>query len=140
MANPNIVAKSLTFDITWLSDINTNFENSVPQTLVYAIEEINGLIINVLTTRIGEEWWEPLYGSNLPLRVFDPINDTTAWLLQHDIEDALATWVPLITVDRSSSKIKPYPDLKLYDIQLAYVVPSMFVKTYYQFQVGPNQG
>jgi phage baseplate assembly protein W len=139
MAN-NAVALKMIQNQPLLLDLNNSYGGTSDQLIIAQVEAVIGEIDNVMSTRIGEEWWEPTYGSNIPNRVFDPINATTAWLLSHDLQDALARWVPQVQIDTSKSSVVPFPDLRAYvvTISFAIVINGATVAYTYTKAVGPG--
>lgn len=117
-------ASLLTPQTTRLVDINAFFGTYSGEVVAYNYDVISGEIFNVLTTRVGEETFEPRYGSLLPNRIFDPHDDITEQNMRMDIALALAEWVPQIQVDLANTLIENDPDARSWKIQIAFIVPN----------------
>lgn len=133
----NIVARPLLIStLTTLSDINSAFDgfNGITSK---DVELVEGEILNVMSTSIGEEWEEPTYGSRIPTRLFDPITQQTAWLLEHDLDDACRLWVPQIKVDLTNTRAIPYPDQRFYVFNIVYTLTVYNIRRQYPVLLGP---
>lgn len=133
----DIVARPLVSDYPGLVDINTNYGSDGNGILVNDITLIQGEIFNVLTTLIGEEWEEPTYGSRVPVRLFDPITLQTAYLMEHDLDDAMRMWVPQIRVDLSKTRAIPFPDQRMYIFDIHYTILIYNLRRSYTVLLGP---
>lgn len=107
-------------------DINRAYKENLKGIILYDEDVINGEIANILATPLGSDQFEPTFGSNVPYRLMDPINDITAWLLYTDTIGALNTWMVqkgVITLVNPSSYIVPIdgnPDREGYEINMVY--------------------
>ena len=135
----NSVAKKMLLEGDNFYDLNTFYYSQSPIILVQDLDIINGEIYNVATTKIGEEWWEPTYGSNIPNRIFDPMNNVTAWHLEHDLHDALILWVPQIIINQALTRAVPRFSERCYDLTVVYSVVTYSSTFTFQFQISPNQ-
>ncbi len=80
-------------------------------------------ILNILGTPIGTEDFEPLYGSNLPLRLFEPITDTMAFLISNDTIDALRSWMfDRIRLIYPGTEVVPYKEEDCYIVNIKYEI------------------
>lgn len=46
-------------------------------------------LMNHFNIRKGEKWTNPEFGSNLPLYVFQPLDDQTLYLIEQDVSDVV---------------------------------------------------
>lgn len=60
--------------------------------------KIQDSIFLILSTRPGERFFNPLFGSRLPLLVFEPYDDILKQDLIQETADAVDRWEPRITV------------------------------------------
>jgi len=60
--------------------------------------KINQSIFLILSTRPGERFFVPTFGSRLPLLVFEPYDDALRTELDLEVRGALERWEPRITV------------------------------------------
>ena len=87
-------------------DVNPYYQSNQDRLLLRDTDAIKQKIRNILSTPIGSEYFEPEYGSMIPYRIHDPINDGTAWILRTDTVIALQRWMGnLITVDMAKVKV-----------------------------------
>ena len=102
-------------------DLNINFTPGVNDLVVYNDRAIWHKIFNVLGILVGEEHFEPSWGSDLPLRLFEPVTDRTAYLVYSDsliaIDRFMETEVSLIY---SQSSVTPLDDGEGYNVVLAF--------------------
>ncbi len=119
---PKWTAQLLTRPQATLVGINAYYGLSSDQIIVTDYDVITSEIYNVLTTVIGEEEWEPTYGSAIPNRLFDPVDNITAMTIKTDLYLALREWVPQITVDLAGTSVTPIGDgnQRGYDVVIAW--------------------
>ena len=78
-------------------------------------------IANTLIVLVGEEPFEPHYGSLITWRVFENITDRTSYLVEGDTIDALSNFMSdEITVNHQQCRVTPLYDDDGYFIQLVY--------------------
>lgn len=109
--------------ITKVVDVNAYLGINSIKPLAYNYDVISGMIFNLLTTAIGEEVFEPEYGSHLGNRLFEPHDAITEQQMRTDIVLALERWIPFVKVDLSNTIIQGDPQTRSWDMQLAIVVP-----------------
>lgn len=109
-------------------DINTAFKRNLKGLILYDEDVVKGEIANILSTPLGSDHFEPTYGSNVPYRLMDPINNVTSWLLENDTISALNKWLQepgVISMQLSNSYVIPInnnPDSEGYEIKFTYRV------------------
>lgn len=117
-------------------DINPDFALDENQLLVEDEVAVKKQILNILGTPIGTEDFMPRYGSNLPYRLFDFINEITAHLMYLDTVAALETWMAnRIRLLTPGTDIIPTLDEDGYTINLSYVILTNRVTTQFQFEM-----
>ena len=103
-------------------DMNTQYQIDGQDILLENVKAINNQIFNILTTVPGERIFEPEFGSDLPLLLFEPIDDITAWQMETAIYQALERWQPRIQVIYNATSVVANPDLQSFDCTIAYQV------------------
>jgi phage baseplate assembly protein W len=106
----------------YYSDINSLFNLDGNPLLIYDEIAINRQISNVLGTPLGSEEFEPLFGSNLPYRIFDAITNTNAWLIRNDSIEALRRWMSgIIDINIGGSDVIPLGEESSEDGYYVYI-------------------
>ena len=82
-------------------------------------EKVRQSIYIILSTDPGERVMRPSFGCGLSRYLMRPNNTATRTLIQRDVENALASWEPRISV--SSVIVSPGDDPALVLIQIDYV-------------------
>lgn len=117
-------------------DINPDYSLDENQLLVENEVAVKKQILNLLGTPIGTEDHLPRYGSNLPYRLYDFINDITAHLMYLDTVAALETWMSnRIRLLTPGTDIIPMDDEDGYQINLSYVIIRSRQTTQFQFEM-----
>jgi phage baseplate assembly protein W len=106
---------------TFYSDINTNYMQNSSVLILSGKSAIDNKISNILTTPLGSDPFEPLFGSLLPFRLHDHINSVTAELIKQDSIDALDRWMfNTITVYRNQANVTPLSSEEGYHIYIPF--------------------
>lgn len=122
-SHPSAVNKiRVRVDKAFYKDINGNFQQDLRDLLITDVAACRIQLLNILGTPIGTEEFEPNYGSNLPFRLMDPINDLTAFLIRQDVFAAIKTWMAGRVIISPASDIIAYPDNDFYAINLDYQI------------------
>lgn len=109
-------------------DLNRSYIQDLKGLIVYDEDVVKRMVANILATPLGSDDFEPTYGSNVPYRLMDPINDKTSWLLHIDTIQALTTWLEdrnIISLDKSKCYVRPAdnnPEIEAYEIQMVYTI------------------
>lgn len=105
-------------------DVNKNYgEGGDQRSLLSEDDAIKGQIGSILSTPLGSEPFEPEFGSLLPWRIHEPINQMTAWLIENDTITAVSRWlVSRIKVARDQCFVRPLETEEGYAINLTYQV------------------
>ncbi len=82
-------------------------------------EKVRQSIYIILDTEPGERVMRPSFGCGLRRYLMKPNNTATRALIQRDVEHALASWEPRISV--SSVNVEPGDDPALVLIQIEYL-------------------
>ena len=119
------------------SDINLwvgKFSNDV---LVYDYDAINQNIFLIITTPIRSKWFDIYLGSNIPKYLFEPMDETTAGDIRHEISTLLTRneeWrAQLLNV-----RVIPNYVEQAYGVEVTYLAPSIGDQPY-TFRFGLNR-
>lgn len=92
-------------------DVNIEWKRRSNSILLYSTDATKQKILNVLNTLVGEEHFEPGWGSLLPLRLWEPSQRGLTLLLKGDIIDALRTHLRgIIYLYHGFCRVFPDPD------------------------------
>lgn len=112
-------------------DINSQYKVDTKGLIVYDEDVTNMQIANIFATPIGSDDFEPTFGSNLPYRLYDPINDVTSYLMYNDTIAALTKWMQnpgRLVINLPTSYVRPInndPDNEGYEIKISYSLPNV---------------
>jgi hypothetical protein len=114
-------------------DLNPDYSLDVNPLIIEEKKAIEGQIRNVLSTIIGSEDFEPTYGCDLPLELYEPISPLTGFLLESDVIVALGTWMGGVISVGANLTIVALEDEDGYTINIPYYIKSLQVNTSYSF-------
>lgn len=120
-------------------DVNSSFGESNDE-LVIEDAAIKKQIINILSTPLSSDDFEPEYGSNLPFRLLDPVLPSTAWMIENDTIESVNRWMAKrISLARGDCYVQPLDvgqgDIEGYYIRLKYSILRTRAVTTWQFSV-----
>jgi len=95
-------------------------KNVITKGEIYDIDVINQSIENILSTIRGERIFLLPYGSELPVVIFENLNDTNAELLLEKILDAIEVWEDRITVFREETRMNINYNTNSLTLELPY--------------------
>lgn len=119
-------------------DINADYTLDDQQLIIEDEKAVRGQILNLLGTPLGTEDFLPNYGSNLPYRIMEGINDTTAWLATNDTIGAINTWMrSRVRVIQPGSEVFPLDETfgEGYGINLIYEIIQSRIVSNFNVQV-----
>ena len=108
----------------WI-DVNTMLSiNTLPDRLPNEQAIIYGSLTNLFNCPVGErsKTFQPTYGLVLWELIHEPIDETTARLIETGLVQSLATWEPRIKVDLSRSKVTPDLNIPGYFVHIEYML------------------
>jgi hypothetical protein len=70
-------------------DISLNAKRDGDVNIMYEEEAINNALLNIFTTIQGERRMLPTFGCNIFQYLFDPLDDTTAYVIGEELFNAL---------------------------------------------------
>ena len=106
------------------SEINPTYGVSSSDSVVINRKAIEASLSNIFSTKIGERWFLPEFGSEHHLRLFDNIGEQTSFLILNDLIRAVETWEPRVIVNRERSSVNPDEDNLRYVISLVCTLVS----------------
>lgn len=100
-------------------DLNNGHPEDARGDILTEERALRAQCINILSTPLGSEPFEPEYGSLLPYRLFEPINQRTAWMIENDTIIALTRWMRgRLHIPREQCFVRPIENEDGYYIQL----------------------
>ncbi len=103
------------------NDFNFNFESSAADIKIVEDEEsINQSIKNILFTKPGEVFFNPLFGSGIHHLLFEKIDIITETLLTDEIKYAIENFEPRVQIINISFSADH--DLLSYSINIDYII------------------
>lgn len=106
---------------TYRKDLNGNWTQDENRLLVTENTAIKQKIQNVLFVLVGEEFFEPTFGSLVPLRLFEGVTDRIAFLLEGDTIGAVGTFMrDEVEVNHAQCSIEALSDDEGFKITLVY--------------------
>jgi len=103
------------------SDVNPNYGVSSTQLILVNEEAVNAELENCLGISVGEHWWEPTFGSDLRLYLFEQVDDITAALIWMEVLDRIPLWMPHITLLKGTGVYADY-DEQLFRVEINYAI------------------
>jgi len=77
-------------------------------------------LLNHFAIRKGEKWTNPEFGSNLPYYVFQPLDETTADLIEQDVIDVVS-YDPRFTMTNKNVTVLEDEHFVMVEVELLYV-------------------
>jgi phage baseplate assembly protein W len=125
--------------LTFALDLNAEFNGEDEPLVVSNQVALRQKIGNILGVLIGEEHFEPTFGSLIQFRLFDPVGDMTAFNIRFDTIDAIATFMsPDVQVNHSLCSVQPLPDGDGYAVDLVYSARGSRVVDPFKFRLMRN--
>jgi hypothetical protein len=118
---PTLVAQTLVPQSNQLSDVSAFLGIAGSNIMAYDSAAAGGEIFNLMSLRVGDECFEPLMGSDLPLRLFEQITALLQMKVRQDVFFAAQNWLQHVAVDDSQSNIYVDASNRLIGIEVAYV-------------------
>ena len=101
--------------------------------------DVNQAVLIIIGTNPGERVMRPDFGAGLGALVFEPMNATTAALVQYTVQTALITWEPRI--DTITVTVTTVPQQGLLQINIRYRIraTNTFYNLVYPFYLMEGQ-
>ena len=115
-------------------DLNPDYSQDSLPIIIEEETAIKARIRLVLSTLIGSDDFLPTFGSNLPLRLYEPITDNTAYLLELDTFIALSDWIDEIVIGANTTFI-PLSNEEGYRIDIPFIIKTSGKQVLYSFDV-----
>ena len=106
----------------WATDMSKNVLSKGEE---FDEKAINLSIENILSTIIGERVFSPLFGSVLPVTVFEHLNQITAEELLNNLLDAIALWETRVVVITNEIKM----NVLTQENALTLIIPYQIIRT-----------
>lgn len=102
------------------SDIN-QYTPTTKETLP-DVESVYQSINNILTTRVGERFFNPEFGSELEELIHEPMDETTVAEIYSYVIHAIERWEPRVRLNYAYCTVEPNYDEQRYDVVLAFTI------------------
>jgi len=99
------------------------------------VDVINQSIETILTTLRGERLFNPSFGSDFTLRIFDTISESMLEQLIDDTIGSIKQWEPRITIIESAVSLVVRPDSNAVFISIPYVINGRNIKATFEKQM-----
>lgn len=116
----------------WAYDINIDV---IKGGEVYDIDTINQSIELILGTLPGERLFNPSFGSNFQLRVFDAMDENTGARLLEDAVNAIKRWEDRVTVIENEVELNLYPDENTMVLTIPYYINERNIKSVFKKKI-----
>ena len=114
------VASTLTRKSNVLSDVSAFYGLSGNPIMAYDSDVAGGEIYNVMSTLEGDECFEPTYGCDLPLRLFEPMTPSVLSKCQNDVFQAGRDWVVHAAVSERQTVAYADASNRVVGVEVAY--------------------
>lgn len=102
---------------------------------VWDKDVIDQSIEMILTTMYGERFFNPTFGSSLPIRVFSLMTEGTGEQLLDEVAAALKRWEDRITVLESEMKLYISNDTNTIRLVIPYIINSRNIKSTFKKEI-----
>lgn len=121
----------MAFPIRTVNPLDINPSTGVGVSLNYGVEGVfettyttfeatKNNLLNFLLTGTGERYLNPTFGFGLQSYLFEQLDDVTNATIQEDIQVAVSTYFPTVTIDEVN--INLLPDTNQLDIKLTFSI------------------
>lgn len=107
------------FTDNWAYDISLMLKNKAE---IYDEDVINQSIEMILGTAYGERFFNPAFGSSLPYKIFETINESSGEQLIDDIVGQLKRWEDRIVILERQIELKINPDENYIILNIPYII------------------
>lgn len=116
----------------WANDLHIdNFSKGD----IVNVDVINQSIELILSTLRGERLFNPAFGSDFQLRIFDTIDPKFLEKLIDDTVEAIKKWETRITIIESQVKLTIKPDLNTVNIFIPYIINGRNIKASFEKKI-----
>jgi phage baseplate assembly protein W len=102
---------------------------------VHDEDVINQSIELILSTAYGERFFNPSFGSSLPYRLFDTIDENFGERILDDIVVAINRWEDRITIMEDQMRMVINPDQNSINIVIPYIVKRNGKTSYFKKKI-----
>lgn len=115
----------------YYSDIPANFAKSIVNNDIatsYDFKAIQESLTGIITTKKGAKPFNPLFGCDITVQLFENIGAASAFSIKYNIEEAVKTWEPRITL--TEVIVTPVYEQNTYDIAIHYHLKTNLDRTF----------
>lgn len=112
----------------WAYDLS---KDALKQSEVVDEGVINQSIEMILATTYGERVFNPYFGSNFPLILFEGFSEQRGEAIIRDFTEALEKWEDRIVLDKENIKLKFFSSDGILEIFIPYVIKKEQVKSFF---------
>lgn len=102
---------------------------------VWDVNVINQSIEMILGTITGERLFNPSFGSNFQLRVFDSMDEEMGVRLLDDVVRAIKTWEDRVTIVENEVELILMPDSNAIILTIPYIINDRDIKSRFQKKI-----
>tara|TARA_Y100000310_G_C20704363_1_gene833716 strand:+ start:1745 stop:2134 length:390 start_codon:yes stop_codon:yes gene_type:complete len=119
------------FSDTWAYDLDKELTRGE----ITDVDVINQSIEAILSTLPGERLFNPQFGSNFQLRIFDTMDEDFLETLIDDTVGALQRWESRITIIEEDFRINIFTDSNSVDIFIPYIINERRLKAAFERKI-----
>lgn len=116
-------------------DVNPDYTQDNNDLVIEEEIAIRARMRFVLSNLIGAEDFLPTFASNLPLRLYESVGRTTAYLMEMDTLIALTDWMHKEIIVGANAKIVPLDDEDGYRVDIPFVIRRSNKPSMYSFEI-----
>lgn len=112
----------------WAYDLS---KKTVSKGEIVDTDVINQSIEMILSTTHGERVFNPYFGSNFPLAIFEGFSEQKGEAIINDMVKALETWEDRIALDKPNIKFTFFSGDGVLEIYIPYVIKREQIKSFF---------
>ena len=116
----------------WAYDIS---KNVISQGEIKDLDVINQSIELILTTLLGERFFNVSFGSDLQLKIFDNINKNSGEQIIDDVIEAIKRWEDRIIILEDDVKLIISSDSNYMILIIPYIIRRLNIKSRFQKKI-----
>lgn len=106
--------------------------------LARGVDAVYNHINNVILTPIGSDIFEPRFGCDIELELFDNPTDINGWKIRNSIISAIRRWLTYMVIGQV--QVRPNYDIGAYEVDMPYTIPIANLVGHYQSSLGKSSG
>lgn len=92
------------------------------QALLTGVYSIMQSITNIISTLVGQRFFLPEFGSQIPTQLFDLMTQETEMQVLNAIVQAIGRWEPRVSIVYNQCKVTALQDVHTYEVTLAFKI------------------